>query len=156
MLIEKCCLALAACLLALPAIAAENPFVGTWQFNAAKSKFSAGAPVLKSASVRTELEGNVLKSTVDGVYSDGAPLKYSVQAALDGTPGTITGSPNMDSTELKKIDDHTISAVVKKAGKVVYTDKRVASKDGKTITITRSGTSPAGQKYTATLVLDRK
>jgi len=153
---EFCKAAVAVCLLALPLVASDSPFVGNWKFNPAKSKFSAGAPSLKSATVRVEAEGNGLKSTVEGVDADGNPIKYVAQSSLDGTPGTITGSPNMDTTELKKVDDHTLSAVVKKAGKVVYTDKRVVSKDGKSLTVTRTGTSPAGQKYTATLVMDRQ
>jgi hypothetical protein len=42
-----------------------------------------------------------------------------------------------------------------KYGKLVYTDKRVVSADGKTLTVTRKGTTPEGKKYESTIVLVR-
>ena len=149
-------MALGIALLALPSLAADSPFVGTWKFNAAKSKFSAGAPSLKSATVKAEMDGAKLKTSVDGVDGEGKVLKYVVSALLDGTAAPVTGNPNVDSTEVKRVDDHTMTVVAKKAGKVVYNDKRVVSKNGKTLTATREGTTAAGQKYTATIVLDKQ
>ena len=154
---QICKTAVSVWMLALPILAADNAFVGTWKLNAAKSKFSAGAPAMKSANVRVEVVANSLKSTVDGIYSDGQPFNYVVQAPLDGAPGPITGSPAMDTSELKLVDPHTITAVGKKDGKLVFTDKRVVSNGDKTLTISRSGTAPGGQQqYTATLVFERQ
>jgi len=62
----------------------------------------------------------------------------------------------MDELSLKRVNEHTIDVTAKKAGKVVYTDKRTVSKDGKTYTISRTGTSPDGKKYHATIVFDKQ
>ena len=44
---------------------AQNPNMGTWKLNEAKSKLAAGLP--KNTSVRYEAAGDSTKATVDGV-----------------------------------------------------------------------------------------
>jgi len=153
---QACTTAAAAWLLGALVLAADSPFVGTWKYNPQKSKIAPGSPALKTATVQIEADGNTLKATVDGVDASGNPVKYSVQSALDGTPGTITGSPTSDTTETRQVNDHTIDAVVKKDGKLVYNDHRVVSKNGKTMTVTRTGMTADGKKYTNMLVLDKQ
>jgi hypothetical protein len=68
----------------------------------------------------------------------------------------VTGSAAIDELSLKRVNDHTIDATGKKNGKVVYTDKRTVSKDGKTFTISRTGTSPDGNAIHATIVFDKQ
>jgi hypothetical protein len=148
--------AAAACVLGVVLMAADSPFVGTWKFSPDKSKITPGSPALKAATVMIEAEGNTLKATVEGTDPEGKPIKYVAKSALDGTPGTITGSPTMDATETKQVNDHTIDAVAKKDGKLVYTDHRVVSKDGKTMTVTRTGMTADGKKYKNTLILDKQ
>ena len=75
---------------------------------------------------------------------------------LDGKPSKVTGSAAIDELSLKRVNDHTIDATGKKDGKVVYTDKRTVSKDGKTYTISRIGTSPDGKKNHSTIVFDKQ
>jgi hypothetical protein len=151
-----CTAAAAVSLLGVVLAAADNRFAGTWKLNAAESKFAAGSPSTGSATVRVEAEGKGLKATVEGVDGQGHPINYVAQSALDGTPGTITGSPMMNSVETKQVNDHTITAVTKMDGKVVYNDRRVISKDGKTLTITRTGLTADGKQYSNTLVLDKQ
>src|SRR5690349_3903455 len=43
------------------ALAADNPFVGTWTMNKSKSKIDPSAPPLDSASSQFMLEGSTLK-----------------------------------------------------------------------------------------------
>lgn len=151
-----CKAAAAACLLAAAVLAADSPFVGTWKLNSAKSKFSEGAPVPKAVTVRVEAEGNGLKSTVEGTDGEGKPINFTAQAGLDGKPGTVTGSPNYDATTLQRVNEHTIRATASKDGKLVYTDRRVVAKDGKTLTVTRNGTNASGAKYHSTMVFDKE
>jgi hypothetical protein len=61
----------------------------------------------------------------------------------------------VDTITLKRIDPNIIMATGTKNGKVVYSDRRVVSADGKTMTVVRDGTTPKGKKYASTLVLDR-
>ena len=143
------------CTLAVGLYAAENPFAGTWKLNAAKSKL-AGSGIGPSGGVRVESEGTTYKASVDTTNEKGQPVKFDYEATLDGKPSKVTGSATIDELSLKRVNDHTIDATGKKGGKVVYTDKRTVSKDGKTYTISRTGTSPDGKKYHSTIVFDKQ
>lgn len=143
------------CMLSVAAFAAESPFVGTWKLNAAKSKL-AGSSIGPNGTVHIETADNGLKASVDATDPKGQPLKFSYQAPLDGTDGVVTGNPNQDAVSLKRVNDHTLTAVGKKDGKVLWTDRRVVSADGKTMTLTRNGTDPDGKKYHATAVFEKQ
>jgi hypothetical protein len=62
----------------------------------------------------------------------------------------------MDTVMLHRVNDHTITAMGQKDGKQVFSDRRVVSKDGKTLTLTRAGTNLQGQKFKATAVFDKQ
>ena len=143
------------CVLAVGLFAAENPFVGTWKLNAAKSKL-AGSGIGPSGGVRVESDGTTYKASVDTTDEKGQPVKFDYEATLDGKSSKVTGSATIDELSLKRVNDHTIDATGKKNGKVVYTDKRTVSPDGKTYTISRTGTSPDGNAIHATIVFDKQ
>ena len=83
--------------------------------------------------------------------------KYSIQyQAGDGKDYPITGAEGSDTISLTRVDERTVRFVQKKAGKVVSTGTRVVSPDGKTLTITSSGTNVAGQPTKSTLVFERR
>jgi len=134
--------------------AAESPFAGTWKVNGAKSKLAGSG--IGSGVVRVESDGKTYKASVDNTDEKGQPVKFDYEASLDGKPSKVTGSATMDEISLKRVNAHTIDAIGKKDGKVVYTDKRTVSPDGKTYTISRTGTSPDGKKYHATIVFDKQ
>lgn len=147
--------AFALCLLAVGLFAAESPFAGTWKLNAAKSKL-AGSGIGTSGGVRVECDGTTYKAFVDTTDDKGQPIKYDYEGSLDGKPSKVTGSASVDEVSLKRVNEHTIDVTGKKAGKVVYTDKRTVSKDGKVYTISRTGTDAAGKAYHATIVFDKQ
>jgi hypothetical protein len=147
--------AFAICLLAVGLFAAENPFAGTWKLNAAKSKL-AGSGIGPSGGLRVECDGTTFKASVDTTDEKGQPVKFDYEATLDGKPSKVTGSAAIDELSLKRVDEHTIDATGKKGGKMVYSDKRTVSKDGKTYTISRTGTSPDGKKTHWTIVFDKQ
>jgi len=61
--------------------APDNPFVGTWRLNLAKSKF-AGTPAPKSKTRTVVARGNGEKVSYDGIAADGSPISYSFFSAL--------------------------------------------------------------------------
>ena len=141
-----------------PAFAQTDPLIGTWKFNAAKSKFDPGPPY-KSQTITYAAIANGLKVAVTGVDGNGKPMSYGYTAYFDGKdyPEPGTGQPNgMDAISLKRIDANTTEYVGKKAGKVVQTTRRVVSKDGRTLTITAVGTDAKGQKTTTITVYDKQ
>lgn len=147
--------ALAVSILTLALYAADNPFVGTWKLNAAKSKVGDSG-LGSTGTVKIESEGAGLKVAVDTTDAQGQPVKFTYQATLDGKPGTATGAPNFDTITIQRVNDHTLNVTGKKDGKVMFTDRRVVSHDGKTLTLSRSGTNAQGKPFKATLVFDRQ
>ena len=142
------------CVLALGLFAAGSPFVGTWKQNAAKSKLE-GSGLGPNATVRIEQDGGGLKIAVEATMQ-GQPANFTYQATLDGKPVKVTGTPIYDELSTKRVNDHTYTATGKQAGKVVFTDRRVVSSDGKTMTISRTGTNPEGKPFKATMVFEKQ
>jgi hypothetical protein len=101
--------------------AQSDPFLGTWQLNLAKSKYSPGPP-LKSEIVNTQAEGQDLKITFTGIGPDGNPFSVVVTDVLDGMPHPRTGNnPNIDAIALTRVDAYTLILSRTKAGKLVGT-----------------------------------
>jgi hypothetical protein len=134
---------------------AANASVGTWKYNAAKSKFDPGPPY-KSRTVKVEAHGEGIKVTVDGVSGDGTKHGYTYTANFDGKDNPVAGSPAIDAVSYKKIDDNTYEGTSKKAGKFVSNVKIAVAKDGKTMTVTVKGTNAKGEAVSDVLVYDRQ
>ena len=140
-----------------PAIAESNPLVGTWKLNVDKSKFNPG-PMPKSLTRTVEGQGDGLKYTFDGISADGTAIAYSFAVSFDGKDNAITGSiPNgADSISAKRMDSNTFEATMKKGGKVIGTSKVKVSADGKSTTVTATGTNAAGQPTNDVSVYDKQ
>jgi len=150
-----CLLAFAVLFAAAPAcFAADDANMGTWKLNEAKSKFSPGAP--KNNSVVYEAAGDSIKVTVDGVGTDGKPSHNEWTGKFDGKDYPLTGDPAADTRSYKKIGARTLELTNKMGGKVVVSGKIVVSADGKSRTVSISGTDADGKKVTSTAVYDKQ
>jgi hypothetical protein len=145
---------LALCFVAAAVCFASDVQVGTWKLNEAKSKIAPGQP--KNSTVVYEATGDDVKVTVDGTDKDGKPAHNEWTGKVDGKDYPVTGDPNSDTRSLKKVDDHTLQLTAKKGGKVTITGQIAVSADGKTRTVTTSGTDSAGKKFKSTAVYDRQ
>jgi len=134
---------------------AANASIGTWKYNAAKSKFSPGPPY-KSRTVKVEPHGEGIKVTVEGVSGDGSKHGYSYTANFDGKDNPVTGSPMIDAIAYKKIDDNTFDGTSKKSGKVVSNVRIAVAKDGKSMTVTVKGTNAKGEAVSDVVAYDRE
>jgi hypothetical protein len=128
--------------------------MGTWKLNESKSKFAAGAS--KNHTVVYEAAGDNVKVTVDGTDSDGKPTHNEWQGKFDGKDYPVTGDASSDMRSYKKVNDHTLELTIKKDGKATITGKIVVSEDGKTRTVSTSGTDSKGQKIKNTAVYDKQ
>jgi hypothetical protein len=88
--------------------------------------------------------------------AEGKPTQVEYTASYDGKDYPMTGNPAADTISLKRIDDVTTEATLKKAGKVVVTGTRVISRDGKQMTFTNRGTNAKGEKVNSTWVFDKR
>jgi hypothetical protein len=147
-------LTLALCFIAGAVGFASDVNMGTWKLNEAKSKFAPGAS--KNNSVVYEAAGDNVKATVDGTDGNGKPTHSEWTGKFDGKDYPVTGDPASDTRSLKKIDDRTLDLTVKKDGKVTTTGRIVVSADGKSRTLTSSGTDAKGKKVKNTAVYDKQ
>jgi hypothetical protein len=129
------------------AFAADNPFVGTWKLNVAKSKFQENTPP-QSQTVTIDADGKV---SVSGTDSKGQAVNWSYTAT--GGTDTITGIPDSSVMEVRKdnVVDHTW-----KMGKSNSKGHGVLSKDGKTMTYTIQGTDAEGKKFKNTEIYEKQ
>lgn len=147
--------ALAAMLAFATVAVADNPVVGTWQLNAAKSKFSPGpAPKTDTRTYTESADG--ITMTWSSTATDGKAISVKSTFKADGKDYPLTGSPNFDSLTLKQVDSHTVHSIQKKSGKVVGETTRTVSSDGKELTLASKGTGADGAAYDNVMVYDRK
>ncbi|MGB8011060.1 MAG: hypothetical protein WCF68_05570 [Terriglobales bacterium] len=133
---------------------AADANIGTWKLNEAKSKISPGSA--KNTSVVYEAAGDGVKASVDGVDGQGKPTHSEWAGKFDGKDYPVTGDPNTDTRSLKKVGAHTLELTNKKDGKVTVTGRIVLAADGKSRTLTTSGTDAAGKKVKNTFVYDKQ
>jgi hypothetical protein len=147
-------LTVALCFASLTAAFASDVYMGTWKLNEAKSNIPAGAP--KNTTVVYSAVGDNVKVTVDGVDGSGKPTHNEWTGKFDGKDYPLTGDPDADTRAYRRIDDHTTILTNKKGGKVVATGKIVVAADGKSRTVTLSGTDPMGMKFKYDAAYDKQ
>ena len=117
--------------------AADNPFIGTWKLNPAKSKFTG--------------ESMSFEKTADGMRFSAAGESYALK--MDGAD---TAALFGYTAAWKQVSDHGWETANKLNGKLLSTDYLTLSGDGKTLTIVSKGTKPDGTPFADTTVHQRE
>jgi hypothetical protein len=133
---------------------AADVSMGTWKLNEAKSKLAAGTA--KNNTVVYAAAADNVKVTVDGLDSDGKPVHHEWTGKFDSKDYPVTGDPSSDARSYKKAGDRTLEFAAKKGGKVTVTGRIVEAADGKSRTVTTSGTDAKGNKVSSTAVYDKQ
>ena len=133
---------------------ADDPQMGTWKLNEAKSKFAPGST--KNHTVVYEAAGDSVKITGDGTDKDGDPTHNEWTGKFDGKDYPVTGDPMADTRSYRRVDAHTLELTVKKDGKVTVSGRLVVSADGKSRTVTLSGTDAEGKSFKNKAVFDKQ
>ena len=131
----------------------DNPQLGTWKLNEAKSKFAGKA---RNQTVVYERAGDQIKVTVDGVDENGSPSHNEWTGKFDDKDYPVTGDPTSDMRSYRMINKNTNALTGKKNGRVTITGRIVVSQDGKTRTVTTTSTNLAGKKVRNTAVYDKQ
>lgn len=147
-------LTLAALFVSVTVCLADNPQMGTWKLNEAKSKFSPGAT--KNHTVVYEAAGDSVKITVDGVDGAGNPSHNEWTGKFDRKYYPVTGDPTSDMRSYRKIGSRTLALTAKKGGKVTLTGRIVVSAKGRTRTVTTTGTDSKGKRFSNRAVYDKQ
>lgn len=145
----------AAALLLSTSALAEDRWLGTWKLNVARSHYSPGAPP-RSTTIKLENTERGLKYTSDGVDALGTRTHIEYIARFDGQDYPFKGSQAADTIVLRRIDDSTYEAILKKSGAIVTTATTVISRDGRTRVTTQRGKNAEGAEIYNTIVYDRQ
>lgn len=133
---------------------AQDPQMGTWKLNEAKSKLAPGAT--KNHTVIYEAAGDNTKIIVEGTDAAGKAVRHEWTGKFDGKYYAVTGDPTSDTRSYRKIGARTLSFTAKQGKKVTLTGRAVVSADGKSRTVTTTSTDSKGKKVNATIVYDKQ
>jgi hypothetical protein len=155
MKVRTIALTLVLCMLGLgAAFAADNPNIGTWKLNEAKSKIPAG--VGKNTTVVYSIAGDDVKVTTEGVDPSGKPVHSEWTGKFDGKPYPVTGLSTVDARAVTAKGGRTLEISNMKDGKTVGTARVELAKDNKSRTLETEGTAADGKKYKAKYAYDKQ
>ena len=120
-------------LFVVTALAADDPFTGTWKLNIAKSKLLVGDKTTSDV-YHMVADDSTIKFT-DEVTLDKEVRNITVDAKFDGKYYPIKGDPDTDVVAYHR-NGNTLTVTLKKGGKVVGKDRVVVSQDGQSTTVT--------------------
>jgi hypothetical protein len=146
--------AFALCLISASVCIAQNAHMGTWKLNEAKSKIPAGAN--KNHTVIYEAAGDSIKIIVDGTDPAGNAVHNEWTGKFDGKDYALTGDPTADTRAYRRIGARTLAMTIKKDGKVTVTGRIIVTANGKSRTVTTTGTDAQGKKFTTAAVYDKQ
>lgn len=118
----------------------NNPLIGTWKLNSAKSKG------VTSGTTTIEAVGAGVKFTSDFTVADGTPSHSEFSGKYYGKDNPVTGSnPYGNVVALTRVNATTTRLTFKQDGKASAVITIVLSADGKTRTATAKGKDAKGQ-----------
>ena len=138
--------------------AADNPLIGAWKINLAKTKYNAGTPP-KNQVITYAMVGDALKLTAEIDNAQGHQTN-TYTARYDGKDypfnSTARDAVTGQMVRLKRMDASTTQRTTWLKGKQIGTVTEVVSKDGKTLTRTQKGANAQGQPIDNVQVLDKQ
>jgi hypothetical protein len=140
---------------AIAVMAADDPFVGTWKLNLAKSNASAAA-TFKSGTAKIELREDGLKTTADMVSAQGETIHTEFFARYDGLDYPVVGDPYSNTIAVQRADATHVYTTWKKDGRVVAIAENLMSADGKSWTETIVTKDAQGRDVRIVTVYDKQ
>jgi hypothetical protein len=137
----------------LRAQAKDDPLIGRWLLDRARSEFSGNVPEKRVTIFQLMPDGG-LKHITETVIANGSTDKVEYTAKYDSKDVSISNS-FLWQVSVKRIAARVTERSGKVDGRVVETSTRTVSADGKTLTIVTSGTN-AGTEYSSTQVFTRE
>ena len=133
---------------------------GTWKLNVSKSKFTPG-PAPKEVTAVVQGQGSMCDITTKGTDDKGSAfsLHETYPDKGSGALKFLEGGPPANSgltITTKRIDGFTRENTTMREGKQVGAERRVMSKDGKTVRATRKGVDEHGKPFDNVEVYERQ
>ena len=143
------------CVSALPVSAQtkDDPLIGRWVLDRARSEFSGNVPEKRITIFELMPDGS-LKHITETVVANGSTDRVEYAARYDNKDVQISNS-FLWTVSVRKIDARTTERSGKVNKQVVETSKRTVSPDGQTLTIVTTGNND-GTEYSSTQVFTRE
>ena len=139
--------------------AKDDPSLGTWKLNLAKSTFTPGPPIKgDTRSYEINDEGWLLVTT-ETIQPDGRRTGVRFAAKFDGKAYPQIGrfAPTVTLITYQPVDKLTLKYTQRDTkGKVLSTNTRKVSADGKTMTIEQKSTDDAGRPVVNVELFERQ
>ena len=156
-------LPVAVAFLALATVAAaqskDDPSLGTWRLNVAKSKFTPGPPIKgDTRSYEVNDEGWLIVTT-ETIQPDGTHTGVRFAAKFDGKAYPQIGrfAPTVTLITYEPVDRLTLKYTQRDtSGKVLSTNTRTVSTDSKTMTIEQKSTDASGRPVVNVELFERQ
>jgi hypothetical protein len=110
----------------------DDPFSGTWRFNAARSALDTPSPGSWIQTIRATSEGIQVCERIGRADSPG--ILVSIQAKFDGADYPVDGSPAVDTISYSRIDWTNIMGIGKKDGAISLTETVTVDANTRTLT----------------------
>jgi hypothetical protein len=127
---------------------------GTWKLNVAKSTYSPG-PAPQSQTIVISGTDAARKIAVDLTPAGGAAVHWEVSGGAGVQLPVVGTNANADAYVFKRIDAATLEAQYMKGGKPTIKQTAAVSADGKTLTVTGTGTDAQGRTVNNVAVYDK-
>jgi len=115
--------------------ASADPLAGKWTLNLQRSHYGGGAELRRQELFTCQVDGQLLKCTIESVRADGRKLVGTFTAPYDGEPRPVAGMPDVDQVTLQKVDEFIADATFSYKGKPVFGYRAIRSDDGRSLTV---------------------
>ena len=112
-----------------------DPLAGKWKLNLERSHYGGGAELRRQETFTCQLDGELLKCTIDSVRADGRKLVGTFSASYDGKPHPVAGIPDVDQVALRKLDEFIADATFSYKGKPTFGYRAIRSDDGRSLAV---------------------
>jgi len=131
----------------------DDPFLGRWVLDRAKSEFSGNVPERRITIFELTPDGS-LKHITETIVANGSTDRVEYASKYDGKDVPISNS-FLWTVSVKRVDQRKTERSGKVNGEVVETSTRTVSPDGQTLTIVTTGIN-ADMEYNSTQVFTRE
>jgi len=132
--------------------AKDDPLIGRWQLDRARSEFSGNVPEKRVTIFELLPDGN-LKHITETVVANGSTDRVEYASKYDDKDVPISNS-FLWTVSVKRIDARKTERSGRVNKEVVETSTRTVSPDGQTLTIVTAGNN-GGAEYSSTQVFTR-
>jgi hypothetical protein len=133
---------------------AQDPHMGTWKLNEAKSQFGPGAT--KNHTVVYEAAGDMTKVIVDGTDGNGNAIHSEWTGKFDRKFYPVTGDPASDTRSYRRLNNRMMTLTARKGTKVTVTGRIVVTPDGQSRTVRTLSQNAKGKWVTNIAVYDKQ